>query len=136
VAKSLEGWVAKSVACQLATAALSVRIQTSLLNRRHKQRSGRHTLARQKNIEKSISSNSAVLRIRDNLVRIRICGFVPMTNRSECQQVMVFRTCLMAWLTLGASGSWLWRTVSCLKPAASPLVKILGWRCYTSPCLQ
>jgi hypothetical protein len=49
---------------------------------------------------------------------------------------MVFRTCLMAWLTLGVSGSWLWRTVSCPKPAALPLVRILGWRCYTSPCLR
>ncbi len=55
MAKSIEGWVAKSVAHQLATAALWVRIQTSLkkiINGRHKQRSGLHTLARQKIIEK------------------------------------------------------------------------------------
>jgi hypothetical protein len=46
--------VAKSVARQLATAALWVRIQTSLkiINGRHKRRSGRQTLARQKNIPK------------------------------------------------------------------------------------
>jgi hypothetical protein len=50
----LEGWVAKSVARQLTTAVLWVRIQTSLKNNKwaHKQRSGRHTLARQKNIQK------------------------------------------------------------------------------------
>ncbi len=42
--------MAKSVARQLAPAVLRVRIQISLKNRngRHKQRSGRHTLARQK----------------------------------------------------------------------------------------
>ncbi len=47
-------WVAKLVARLLATADLSVRIQTSLKNTkgRQKQRSGQHTLARQKYIEK------------------------------------------------------------------------------------
>ncbi len=49
-----EGWVAEPVARQLATAALWVRIQTSLkiINGRHKRWSGRHTLALQKNIQK------------------------------------------------------------------------------------
>jgi hypothetical protein len=53
--QNAEGWVAKSVARQLATAILWVRIQTSLKNHligRLKRRSGRHTLARQKNIYK------------------------------------------------------------------------------------
>jgi hypothetical protein len=49
-------WVSKLVARMLATAALWVRIQTSLKNVRHTQRSGQHTLgtpvARQKNMQK------------------------------------------------------------------------------------
>jgi hypothetical protein len=51
---SRKGWVAKSVARQLATAVLWVRSQTSLKNQngRHKRRSGRHTPARQKKKKK------------------------------------------------------------------------------------
>jgi hypothetical protein len=47
---SFREWVLKLVARLLATATLLVRIQTSLKNTkwRHKQRSGQHTLARQK----------------------------------------------------------------------------------------
>jgi hypothetical protein len=48
-------WMAKLVARLLATAALWVRIQTSLkqkTKRRHKQRSAQHILARQKDFQK------------------------------------------------------------------------------------
>jgi hypothetical protein len=49
--------VAKLVARLLASAALLVRIQTSLKNTkgRHKQRNGQHTAAHQKNTEKNLS---------------------------------------------------------------------------------
>jgi hypothetical protein len=52
---SFREWVLKLVARLLAAAALLVRIQPSLKNTkwRHKQRSGQHTLARQKNIHKA-----------------------------------------------------------------------------------
>jgi hypothetical protein len=55
------GLVAKSVARQLATAALWVRIQISLkiINGRHKRRSGQHTLALQKNIQKKMKRTLA-----------------------------------------------------------------------------
>jgi hypothetical protein len=48
------GWAAKLVARQLATAALGVQIQTFFLivNGRHKQRSGQHTLVGHKNFTK------------------------------------------------------------------------------------
>ncbi len=52
---NVEGWVAKSVARQLATASTlgsNPDIPQKIINGRHKQRSGRHTLARQKKIKK------------------------------------------------------------------------------------
>jgi hypothetical protein len=54
-AKLAGRWVAKLLAHLLATAALTVRIQTSPKNKknwRHKQRSDQHNPARQKNIQK------------------------------------------------------------------------------------
>ncbi len=51
-------WVANLVAHLLSTAALLVRIQTKNTKyERHKQRSGQHTLARQKIYKKSLGSN-------------------------------------------------------------------------------
>jgi hypothetical protein len=49
-------WVAKLVARLLATAALWVRVQISLkkIHKGHKQKSGQHTLARQKIYKKRI----------------------------------------------------------------------------------
>jgi hypothetical protein len=48
-----EGWVAKSVARQYSSAHSS-----TIINGRHKRRSGRHTLARQKNIQKKFEEIS------------------------------------------------------------------------------
>jgi hypothetical protein len=52
----VEGWVAKSVARQLASehSGFESRHPSKIINGRHKRRSGRHTPARQKNIQKNI----------------------------------------------------------------------------------
>jgi hypothetical protein len=72
----VEGWVAKSVARQLAMAVLWVRIQTSLKNHKWatygKRRNGRHTVACQKNIQKKMKHGRMRIAIILMPVRIRI----------------------------------------------------------------
>jgi hypothetical protein len=62
----------------LVPAALWVRIQTSLKkqNRRHKQRSGQHTLARQKNIQKKLKNKLTIGRYFHSFYNVKKASLV------------------------------------------------------------